>query len=523
MRRFHWHRLRHWIQPSYGLLIAILLLGIFLRTFQFPNNPPGLFVDEAGAGYETFSLLRTGADRWGVTWPVYFISWGSGQSVLYSYLSIPIVAALGLDRLSVRLLSLFVGILTLPLLYVTVKRTAGTSAALIATLLLAIMPWHVMISRWALDANLLPFFMLLGTYTVERALTSQSPKWVWIALLPWGLALYAYAMAYVVVPILLLLVLAFYRRAILANWKAWLGALALYVLLAMPIALFLVKNWIVQDVLPVEPWLPFGIPLVPISRLAQVSSPLPERLLLNLFFIVSGFQDGEVRNSVLGIAPAFIVTFPLAIVGAARFIKDRRADLFLLWLAACLPLFFIADPAINRINAIFVPMLVVAVYGFAELRRRLYVSRRILTTAVGALVMLQALVFVADYFLVYPTVPDVELAFFKGLDRAVSRGLAVAGPSEPILVTDRIVLPEILTAFYSNYAPSDYQRELRYTVEYGAIIVKSFGRFYFGLDNLPNPSAPFTYILGKWDDDPCAKPQASLETRLWQVGRCRAE
>ena len=133
MRRFDLRLDRHWVQPLQGFLFAILLLGILLRTFQFPNIPPGLFVDEAGAGYETFSLLHTGADSCGIPRPAYFIRWGSGQSVLYSYLSMPIVAVLGLSRFSIRLLSWFSGILTLPLLYVAPShRRQGVGARLLA-------------------------------------------------------------------------------------------------------------------------------------------------------------------------------------------------------------------------------------------------------------------------------------------------------------------------------------------------------------------------------------------------------
>ena len=522
MRRFDLRLDRHWVQPLQGFLFAILLLGILLRTFQFPNIPPGLFVDEAGAGYETFSLLHTGADRWGIPRPVYFISWGSGQSVLYSYLSMPIVAVLGLSRFSIRLLSWFIGILTLPLLYVAVKRIRGRDAALLSTLLLAILPWHITISRWALDANLLPFFLLLGTYTIARALESKSRTWILVAWLPWGLALYAYAMAYVVVPILLLLVLIFYRQTILKNWQLWVGAFALFALIAIPIVLFLVKNFIVQDTLAIERFLPFGIPLLPISRLAQVASPLPERLLNTFFFVVSGFQDGEVRNSVLGVAPTFLIFFPLALVGAAYLKRAGRADLFLLSLVACLPLFLTADPAINRVNAVFIPMLVVAVYGLLELRRRLGASGKILGAAFTVLIAIQALVFAVDYNFVYPTVPDVQLAFFQGFERAIGKGLAVADSSENILVTDQIVLPYILTAFYAGYPPDQYQREIKYTTEYGAINVRSFGRFYFGKQNLPDLNHPFTYVLAKSDPNPCPNPEAFLDTRLWKVGKCAA-
>ncbi len=507
------------------LLVGILLCGFALRAFEFPNNPPGFYVDEAGVGYEAYSLLKTGADRWGIQLPVYFISWGSGQSVLYSYLTAPIIATFGLSIFSTRLLSLMVGALTLPLLFATVKRAHGETAALVATAALAVMPWHVMISRWALDANLLPFFLLLGTCTVARALEHRSASSIIIALLPWGLALYAYAMAFIVVPVLVVLVFAFYRKSILGS-RSWWGALALFGLLAFPIALFLVKNFVFQRALAVESLLPFGIPFLPISRLAQIASPLTTRLTNNLLFVISGFQDGEIRNAVLGVAPIFIVLLPLALVGGGALGQEvkasGKADLFWLWLFACLPLFFPADLAINRINAIFIPMLVVAVVGLLRLYAALprARARRILRLGVTALIVVQAGVFVVDYFFVYPAQPDTELAFFKGFDRALNKGLTIADVSDNILVTNRIALPYFLTAFSSAYPPDRYPRDLQYTIEQGAVNVQSLGRFYFGMENLPNPSGSFTYVLAKWDEAPCARPQSFLETRLWKVGRC---
>ncbi len=505
-----------------SLVLAILLLGFLARAIQFPNNPPGLYVDEAGAGYETLSLIHTGADRWGTPLPVYFISWGSGQSVLYSYLSIPFVMGFGLSRFSIRLLSLFVGTLTLVLLYVSVKRAFGRRAAWISTLLLAVMPWHVMISRWALDANLLPFFLLLGTYTVTRVLQRETSfGWHILSLVPWALGLYAYAMAYVVVPVLILLILVFYRKQIWARNKAWLAAFGVFAFLAMPIALFLIKNFVLQDPLAFNsiPWL--GIPLLPVSRLAQVSGPWSERLLANLLFVLNGLQDNEIRNAVPGNAPTFLVLFPLACAGVWYLIRDRRADIFVLWLGACLPLFLISDPAINRVNAVFIPLLVIAVHGLAQLLKHLH-PRRVLLVGVGALVAVQAIVFSMDYYIFYPTAPDTALAFFQGFDRALSTGLAAAGPTDAVLVTARIALPDILTAFYASYPPEEYARDRRYSLEYGGIQVKSLGRFYFGVENLPNPHAPFTFVLAKWDEVPCLDRKPVLETRMWQVGKCNA-
>jgi 4-amino-4-deoxy-L-arabinose transferase-like glycosyltransferase len=408
---------------------------------------------------------------------------------------------------------------------VTIKRALGERAALLSTLLLAWMPWHVMISRWALDANLLPFFLLLGTYTVSRALDEQTPFWTVVSLLPWGLGLYAYAVGYFVVPAMLVLVILFYREVLIRNWRNWLLAFLLFGFLTLPIALFLFKNFIVKD-LNLERLGVLGIPLLPFSRLAQISSPIPDRWVSNLFFVVSGFQDSEAVNTISGIPLIFMVVLPLTLVGSfyliRRYRQSKVANLFLLWLAACLPVFLPWKLTSTHVNAIYIPMLAVAAFGFFELRKviRSATSRKVLAAGVSVLVALHGLIFAMDYFFVYPRQPETELAFYRGFDRAIAKSLEVAKPADSILVTDRILLPYIMVAFYSAYPPDRFHREVYYTVGGDAIEVASLGRFYFGMDHLPDANAPFTYVLAKWDEDPCPNPQSFLETRLWKVGRC---
>jgi len=278
--------------------------------------------------------------------------------------------------------------------------------------------------------------------------------------------LYAYALAYIVVPAFLILFFLTHRQAIMAYLRSWVHAFVLFVILAFPISLFIAKNFIFHSDLGIETIVPLGIPLLPFSRLAHVSSPLAERISKNLLFLINGFQDGEIRNMVIGAPPTFLVLFPLVVVGCfygVQKLRQGQTDLFFLWLASCLVLFFPADLAINRINAIFIPMLVVAGYGFMMLRvqlARVPNVRKILEVGVSALVALQALVFILDYFFVYSTSPDTEIAFFKGFDRAIRNGVGIAEPSDKILITNRIAPPYILTAFYTSYPPEKYQREI---------------------------------------------------------------
>src|SRR5690349_22409064 len=141
------------LSPGSLILVSAVFLGTFIRLYHLAALPPGLNSDEAAAGVEALSILRTSTDRWGYALPVYFVAWGTGMNVLYSYLSVPVIAVLGLDAFSIRLPGALFGCLTIPLAFLAGREHAGRGAGLVAAVLIAFMPWHVMASRWALEGQ----------------------------------------------------------------------------------------------------------------------------------------------------------------------------------------------------------------------------------------------------------------------------------------------------------------------------------------------------------------------------------
>jgi len=87
------------LERAWVTALALIVLGCVLRLAALGAVPCGLNQDEASAGYEAWALLQSGVDRCGKAWPVLFVSWGSGQNVLMSYLAMPFVALLGLSPL----------------------------------------------------------------------------------------------------------------------------------------------------------------------------------------------------------------------------------------------------------------------------------------------------------------------------------------------------------------------------------------------------------------------------------------
>lgn len=519
-----------WVaQPSarrwkVGLLVVILLTGTFLRIYQFPAYPAGLNQDEISSAYEAYSLATTGKDRWGYSWPAYFLGWGSGQNVLLSYLSIPVVALFGLTPLSVRLVPLVIGILTMPLLFWVVRRYLNTTTAMVATAILAVCPWHVLLSRWGLESNLLPFFLLLGVGSVGYALTApKKHRWViTLSLLPFAISLYAYGIAAPVVPLLAGGLLAFSWRQVIKQWRWWLASCLLALLVALPFILFVLQNYVLHHPLGSETNSFISIPMLEESRLSQVRSETGDPV-FNLMFIVGGFNDHTVYNVVGNFLPLPLGVLLLALGGIVITLADavhvrlRKVSPFLIWLLASSVLFSVVALNVNQANAMFIPLIVLAAIGLVrstEAIPQVALRRGIMIAVLGYIVAAGFTVYVA-YFgpanaqaLATNYHPSLKKAF-STLQQENARGV-------PVFVSSTVPLSYVQTLFYTNTLPTLFQ-------SYEPVPNNpDFTGYYFAKNRLP-AGKDYAYLIHASDIFICrGQAHTVWQQDDWLVGMCRA-
>src|SRR5258705_13126314 len=94
------------------LLVCIVLFSAVLRLYQLGAVPVSPDWDEAALGYNAYSILQTGKDEYGKSFPIILQSFADYKPALYMYLAIPTIALFGLDTFAVRLPSAIFGILT---------------------------------------------------------------------------------------------------------------------------------------------------------------------------------------------------------------------------------------------------------------------------------------------------------------------------------------------------------------------------------------------------------------------------
>lgn len=175
-----------------GILLIILGLGIFLRFYQLGEIPPGLNPDEASIGYNAYSLLETGQDRYGQNLPLAFRSLGTYLLPLYTYLTIIPVAIFGPTIFSVHFISALSSVLIViltALIAFEIKKITFLNKLMIV-LLISISPWAVYFGRAGHEISLSLALFILSIFLFIKSISN--PKLICITLLIAGLSGYAY-------------------------------------------------------------------------------------------------------------------------------------------------------------------------------------------------------------------------------------------------------------------------------------------------------------------------------------------
>lgn len=174
------------------LCLLFIVMGLALRLYRLDSAPPRLTVDEMSIGYNAYSILNTGKDEWGKSWPLAFQAFGDYKQPIYIYLTLPAVALLGLTPIAIRLPSVLAGTVLIWLSYLLVKRNWGVKPALWTAFLVAVSPWSIHLSRMGFESNVAVALFLTGLVAMQNMSESKSRFWSVIAGICFALTFYTY-------------------------------------------------------------------------------------------------------------------------------------------------------------------------------------------------------------------------------------------------------------------------------------------------------------------------------------------
>lgn len=432
--------------------------------------------------WNAFAILHEGMDSAGHHFPVYMADWGDGHSALYVWLLMPVLALNGghITPFFSRLPQAIVSVFTLWSVYHLIKYLFNRHLALWSLFLLAICPWHITMSRWGLDANLAPGFLIFGLTFFVKGL--EQKKYLLLSGLFYGLNLYSYAVIWPAVPVMLLLQIVYclaHRKLRIDRWS--LGASLILFVMAVPLLLFVMVN---SEAIP-EIALPFmTIPKMGGYRGSEIALTF-SGMWANLRTTLSLLwhqNTGAVFDILLpwglfyDIGRIFIVVGVVSLL--ARLFRGFRKKefcpeyfLFVQLLGGALTCLLVTA-ILHQINALYIPLVLSEAYGVWTVTELLLRKHRRLAKWIAcgiAFIYLFCLVlFQKDYYTDYRAL--VGAWFAEGVDDCVDYALEQCSTNniDTLIAETGTQWPRLL--LYTETLPSQYLSTVIY-------------------DNAPNPAS----------------------------------
>lgn len=493
------------------LVIILMILGVSVRIFHFGAIPPGLNQDEASIGYEAYSILNYGVDRNGFHNPVYLTSWGSGQNALYAYLSMPFIYLFGLNPASVRVVNLLFGTISLLIFYLVAKKIFNRQVALLSLFLLAISPWHIMMSRWALESNLFPAFFLIAVFLMTLSL--ENKRFILPSLIFFALSFYTYATAFFVVPVFLSIVFLyfFYHKKI--NFNNVKFGIMIFVIISLPIFMFLVVNYFKTSI---NAFL-FSIPKLTDLHRFNVASLLfsdnynfinifrdnpheffdkPYRNLTTFIKMIINQNDEKLYSSIPKYGWLYLFSTPFLFIGFLKLISEnilktkefKKSFIILSWITTSFLLGSLLDfTHFYRVNIIFIPLIslvALGIYWTIQNSKKYFIlplTSPLTLTFIVIIYLILFSMFSVYYFSIYPKI--MGQVFFESFGEAIN--YASAKTDGKIYVTNQVNMPYIYVLFYRKISPETFKEQVKYYNPGDAFQeVESFDRYRFGIGEI---------------------------------------
>jgi len=152
-------------------LVAVMLLGAFVRVWQI--NALGFNTDEAVYSGQGAAIAQDPALK--ELFPIF-----RAHPLLFQFV-LALFFAFGTSDLVGRLIAVAVGLATVYLAYRIGQLMYGRSTGLIAALFLAIMPYHVVVTRQVLLDGPMTLMATLALYMIVRYVHTQRAPWLYAA------------------------------------------------------------------------------------------------------------------------------------------------------------------------------------------------------------------------------------------------------------------------------------------------------------------------------------------------------
>lgn len=468
------------------LLFLIFALAAFLRFYKLGSIPNGLYQDETSIGYNALSILETGKDEHGNSWPLYFKSFGDHKLPVYIYLTAASVKLFGLTEWAVRFPSALFGTLTIPLIFFFLQKLFRSyRLSFIASLLLAINPWHLHYSRATFEVSIALFFIILGSLLLARK--------VLLGTLFFIIAFYSYNLTRLLAPLLYLLALWVYK----IKPKPYIFVVSFILLLPFFITLFAGGGaqsargtFIFTSAVVQAPLLEFRSYLLALPGAFVklfFNQPLQTAWLYiqNVvhyfsveFFFLTGSAHGN--HGIGNVGQFYLFELPLIIFGFLQALRSSKYTLILGWTVITIAVAALTREAPHATRSFFLlfPMVTFSSIGLLEILAWLRTKQIIMFIGI-ALVVYNLVYYFSSYYVRFPV---AYAAAWRSADKPLALFLkSVEDQYDRIIIDPEAGLMYTSLLFYQSYPTQKFLDSVRRSPDdsEGFSTVEKFGKYEF--------------------------------------------
>lgn len=433
------------------LLIIVFIIAAITRIAFLGIAPNAFSVDEASNGYDAYSIMMTGKDRYGEFMPLFFRALDDYRESTYILLTVPFIKIFGLNEFATRLPAAICGTLTVVVVYLLAKELFNNFwIAFNASLLLAINPWSIYLSRIAFRANLFPLLFSLAILFFVKSFKNKN--YLIVSSLFFCISLHTYSAARVFVPLFVFILAIIFWKHLWCSKPQSLIAACLFTLFLS----YLSHYWLDPEV------------MIRANKIGFITSP--SELLLSYFSYYSPVflflrGDANPRNSLatIGIGQLHLLELITVIIGIFFLFKkyskiNYKLHLLWIWLFLYPIPAALAEPAQSIRSIIGYPLLAIisglGLFHLSQLITKKYL--KIFKIITGFLITISFIYFLLSYYNYSQyVIPNSAAHWQYGLAEAFQ--IEKNRNYDCVFVSNSFALPNIYTLFYSQYSPSAHQ------------------------------------------------------------------
>ena len=351
----------------WGLLVFLVIaVSVFFRTYRLDTVAPEMTSDHAEKLLDVYDITQG-------NYSIYFRR-NTGREPLYIYLCALVSNWFGLSFLTLKIVAVIGGLLTLPYIYLLGREMGSARIGLLAAAFAGFGYWPTVIERFGLRISLYPLFAAATLYYFIRGMRRQRRNDFILAGIALGLGLNGYTpfriMPFVLVALFIVYFLHLRDNQSRKQVLVWFGLLAFTSwMFFIPMARYWSET---PDIFAKRAF----------SRLGTIERPFPgpvwQLFLLNLWTALKQFNwyNGNIWvHSVRGRPALDVISGALFLIGVTlvliRYFRHRHwKDILLLLSVPLLQMpsilslaFPEENPALNRTGGAIVPVFLLVGFG----------------------------------------------------------------------------------------------------------------------------------------------------------------